>query len=204
MPECAFGNLDAAAGAASRVPRGPESRTWPIRLARPRILFPLAAPSRYLSSRKVFIHATSTRRPTGDLQPKNRARGFFGARPLCARTIRPQAPQPRREIRPVPAKPASGIPVWPSRDPIGEEGGWNLYGFVGNDSIGLLDVLGKLYKGSENPIIEQLLLDPKQKVQTASGAAPFIPLSKYLGLSGINWEIEAECKCFKSTLVIFK
>ena len=31
---------------------------------------------------------------------------------------------------------------WPSRDPIGEEGGVNLYGFVGNDGINLADVLG--------------------------------------------------------------
>jgi RHS repeat-associated protein len=31
---------------------------------------------------------------------------------------------------------------WPSRDPIGEEGGINLYGFVGNDSISRTDFLG--------------------------------------------------------------
>jgi RHS repeat-associated protein len=32
---------------------------------------------------------------------------------------------------------------WPSRDPIEEEGGINLYGFVGNDGIGEIDVLGQ-------------------------------------------------------------
>ena len=32
---------------------------------------------------------------------------------------------------------------WPSRDPIEEEGGLNLYGFVGNDGLGKIDVLGK-------------------------------------------------------------
>jgi hypothetical protein len=32
---------------------------------------------------------------------------------------------------------------WPSRDPIGEKGGLNLYGFVGNDGVGRVDVLGK-------------------------------------------------------------
>jgi RHS repeat-associated protein len=32
---------------------------------------------------------------------------------------------------------------WPSRDPIGEEGGVNLYGFTGNDGINLWDVLGR-------------------------------------------------------------
>jgi RHS repeat-associated protein len=31
---------------------------------------------------------------------------------------------------------------WPSRDPIGEWGGMNLYGFVGNDGIGRIDKLG--------------------------------------------------------------
>ena len=31
---------------------------------------------------------------------------------------------------------------WPSRDPIGEEGGSNLYRFVGNDALNLFDGLG--------------------------------------------------------------
>jgi integrase/recombinase XerD len=31
---------------------------------------------------------------------------------------------------------------WPSRDPIEEEGGLNLYGFVGNDGVNWTDVLG--------------------------------------------------------------
>ena len=28
---------------------------------------------------------------------------------------------------------------WINRDPIAEEGGWNLYGFVGNNSVGSID-----------------------------------------------------------------
>jgi RHS repeat-associated protein len=31
---------------------------------------------------------------------------------------------------------------WPSRDPIEEEGGLNLYGFVANDPVGFVDVAG--------------------------------------------------------------
>ncbi|MFU8893806.1 MAG: tyrosine-type recombinase/integrase [Luteolibacter sp.] len=31
---------------------------------------------------------------------------------------------------------------WPSRDPIGERGGFNLYGFVGNDGVNWVDNLG--------------------------------------------------------------
>ena len=33
---------------------------------------------------------------------------------------------------------------WPSRYPIGERGGVNLYGFVGNDGMGLWDFLGMM------------------------------------------------------------
>ena len=31
---------------------------------------------------------------------------------------------------------------WPNRDPIGEEGGWNLYGFVENNEIKEVDIFG--------------------------------------------------------------
>jgi len=31
---------------------------------------------------------------------------------------------------------------WASRDPIGEYGGLNLYGFVGNDGVNRVDLLG--------------------------------------------------------------
>ena len=34
---------------------------------------------------------------------------------------------------------------WPSRDPIEEEGGLNLYGFVGNDGVNWWDRLGLRY-----------------------------------------------------------
>ena len=33
---------------------------------------------------------------------------------------------------------------WPSRDPIGERGGMNLYGFVGNDGVNWFDLLGNI------------------------------------------------------------
>jgi hypothetical protein len=50
--------------------------------------------------------------------------------------------EPRRENRPCAYKTASGIPYWPSRDPIEEEGGINLYGFLGNNSILWVDAFG--------------------------------------------------------------
>ena len=34
------------------------------------------------------------------------------------------------------------VRLWPSRDPIEESGGINLYGFVGNDGVNRLDYLG--------------------------------------------------------------
>jgi RHS repeat-associated protein len=37
---------------------------------------------------------------------------------------------------------------WPSRDPIGEIGGMNLYGFMGNDGVNKLDYLG--LRGARN------------------------------------------------------
>jgi hypothetical protein len=40
---------------------------------------------------------------------------------------------------------------WPSRDPIGEEGGINLYGFVHNRSPNFVDILGNVGLFSNNP-----------------------------------------------------
>jgi RHS repeat-associated protein len=38
---------------------------------------------------------------------------------------------------------------WPSRDPIGENGGVNLYGFLGNSTINEIDLLGHFYETKE-------------------------------------------------------
>ena len=37
---------------------------------------------------------------------------------------------------------------WISRDPIEEEGGWNLFAFVGNNGVNRWDYLGEFYKGT--------------------------------------------------------
>ena len=85
---------------------------------------------------------------------KNRVWGFFWNSNKSRPPNRLQPAQPRRKIDPTTTKPASGVffygyryydPVtgrWPSRDPIGERGGVNLYGFVGNDGVNRLDYLG--------------------------------------------------------------
>ena len=88
--------------------------------------------------------------PTG----KNRVWGNFwiSNRTHLANRRNPQ--KLHRKNRPTPTKPASGVeyygyryydPVtgrWPSRDPIEEEGGINLYGFINNQTISFADVLG--------------------------------------------------------------
>ena len=82
-----------------------------------------------------------------DPTAKNRVWGFFGEAPEVSRQNRPQSLQPRRENRPTTTKVASGRAYWPSRDPIGERGGINLYGMVGNDPVGNWDYLGLLEIG---------------------------------------------------------
>ena len=47
---------------------------------------------------------------------------------------------------------------WPSRDPIGEEGGMNLYGFVGNDGVNRWD-----YLGLKKPCCGDKEYDPKSE-----------------------------------------
>lgn len=59
---------------------------------------------------------------------------------------------------------------WPSRDPIEEEGGVNLYGFVGNDGVNWVDILGFLsVEGNQfgNWEIEQKSMDSTSTVTPA-------------------------------------
>jgi hypothetical protein len=77
-----------------------------------------------------------------DLTAKNRVWGFF-AKPNKSHPVNRRNPQQlRRKNRPALTKTVSGIPLWPSRDPIEEMGGVNLYGFVRNNDINMNDLLG--------------------------------------------------------------
>ena len=91
-----------------------------------------------------MAYALTDRAPgASNLTAKNRVWGNF-ANPSRTRPANRRQPlQLRRKIRPTATKTASGIPYWPSRDPIGEEGGINLYGMVGNDPNNWIDVLGE-------------------------------------------------------------
>jgi hypothetical protein len=80
-----------------------------------------------------------------DPAAKNRVRGFFGGSVSVSLKTRRAAPEPHLENYAVGRETASGIPYWPSRDPIGERGGVNLYGFVGNNPADGFDLLGLVY-----------------------------------------------------------
>ena len=84
--------------------------------------------------------ASERRNVTG----KNRVRDFFRLSNEPHPANRRQPAQPHRKIRPTAMKSASGIPYWPSRDPIGEKGGKNPYGFVGNGAVDKVDIVGLL------------------------------------------------------------
>jgi hypothetical protein len=79
---------------------------------------------------------------TCDPTAKNRVWDFFDEPTKSRLENRPRTQQPRRKNRPSPTKTASGRPYWPSRDPIGEEGGTNLYGFLENNGVNNWDYLG--------------------------------------------------------------
>jgi RHS repeat-associated protein len=64
---------------------------------------------------------------------------------------------------------------WPSRDPIGEMGGVNLYGFVGNDGIRFLDYLGR----ERLPRIPPLPKQPSSNNQGYFGE-PTLPEGMYV------------------------
>jgi hypothetical protein len=90
----------------------------------------------------VATSPTSVSSRKGDLPQKNRVWDFFDERPRFAYQIDPQALETHRVPKPNTTNIASDIPLWLSRDPIGERGGVNLYGFVGNDGVNHEDLLG--------------------------------------------------------------
>ncbi len=76
------------------------------------------------------------------MRPENRVWGFsWNGRGLPLGNRR-QRRELRRNLQPTLTFFTPGIPQWPSRDPIGERGGANLYGFVGNDGLNKTDYFG--------------------------------------------------------------
>jgi len=83
--------------------------------------------------------APECRNPSG----KNRVWDFFQLSSETHPANRRPSPQPRRKLRPTATKSALGIPYWPSRDPIEEKGGVNLYGFGPNSPMNGYDDNGR-------------------------------------------------------------
>jgi RHS repeat-associated protein len=89
-----------------------------------------------------------------DTRSKNRVGNFFSGTPDCVGSDRPATRNRIGEKRPCSYDFASGVTYygfryydaetgrWPSRDPIGERGGLNLYGFVGNNPVDNWDYIG--------------------------------------------------------------
>ena len=109
----------------------------------------------------------------GDPTPENRGWEFFAAPHKTRLENRLQAPELHRENRLTSTKTASGIPVWPSRDPLGERGGMNLYGFVGNDGVNGWDFLGLIEAALLDLAVEPLtgLYNSKKAAASGFGAA---------------------------------
>ena len=77
---------------------------------------------------------------------------------------------------------------WPSRDPIGEEGGLNLYAFIENNSINEIDILGMIASGKDCEKCEKLVKAAKSKGDIAK-------LISYLDKQNCSTPIS--CKCTK-------
>jgi len=94
------------------------------------------------------FNLTSDFQPKTDHPSKNRVGGFRDVSVSGAWKFAPQVVEPHQENSPTPTKTVSGIPYWLSRDPIAEDGGINLYGYVLNDPINWWDPDGLDRMGS--------------------------------------------------------
>ncbi|MBK1832425.1 hypothetical protein [Roseibacillus ishigakijimensis] len=95
-------------------------------------------------------YVTSTYALEGGPTPENCIWGFSVDPSRSRPGNRLQSPQPRWKNRATITKTASGIPLWPSRDPIGENfetGEYNVYSFVSNRSVNEVDILGEALCG---------------------------------------------------------
>ena len=100
------------------------------------------------------------------MRPKNRVWDFSRNGRDLSLGSRRQRREQRGKSRPTPTIFTSGIPQWPSRDPIGEEGGVNLYGFIGNEPVDNVDLLG---------LIRIVLTNPGKASNCLGGAISYNP-----------------------------
>jgi hypothetical protein len=86
--------------------------------------------------------ARKTAPSVGVGRAENRVWGFFGDGVKRTWKIDPQVVEQHLEKTTTTSRTASCVPHWPSRDPIGERGGINLYAYVDNDGVNGIDYLG--------------------------------------------------------------
>lgn len=77
---------------------------------------------------------------------------------------------------------------WPSRDPIGERGGTNVYGFVGNDGVERVDVLG-----------QYTLKDAEESLKDKGVSRD---VTEFTGYSGASRRIFSKTQIFDEWLIL--
>jgi hypothetical protein len=108
---------------------------------------------------------------------KTRVWGFCRRPATRAPVFGLQTTKPRRVAKAAAAKIASGPSLWPSRDPIQERGGLNLYSFVLNNPLRFYDYLG---------------LDPKESNGfTPSSESGIVNCAGYAGSGGQQYVYRA-------------
>lgn len=82
---------------------------------------------------------------------------------------------------------------WLNRDPIEEQGEWNLYGFVGNDGVNAWDYLGLAiaYVGFSQETVEKLKkIETLARIDNLYHYPLYAEFPQELILSGATWVIE--------------
>lgn len=124
------------------------------------------------------------RQGNSDLPSKNRVWGNFET-PNKTRLENHRQPLKTQLGKPTYTyKIVSGRTLWPSRDPIEEYGGLNLYGFADNDSVNQWDYLGKWPAGPLGP----------PRPTSPPAPIPRNPSLNELGVEGSNAADEASKK----------
>jgi len=88
------------------------------------------------------LSAPRLRRQVKETPPKNRIWNFSATSRNRAGRFSPQPVEPHWETCSTSTKTVSGISSFLNRDPIGEDGGLLLYGFVGNTPVNGVDIFG--------------------------------------------------------------
>ena len=117
---------------------------------------------------------------------KNRVGDFFSGTPDCVGSDRSVTRNRIGEKRPYGYDFASGVTVygfryydpvtgrWPSRDPVAEQGGHNLYAFVANAPLGYFDPLGLERKCTDHSFSFAYNLTNLPRIRMVTPVGPFV------------------------------